>query len=492
MLYHRIQPLFGLLAAVAVCLSLSFADARAVAEVPVSGNSPFAACSTAGSGTVYGNAETEPYVAVNPTDISNIVGVWQQDRWSNGASRGAAAAYSVNGGDSWTEVSLPFTSCVQGGLNYQRASDVWVSFGPDGTAYATALTLGQSGSSAVVSATSPDGGKNWTNPREIIVDGGNPSQFFNDKSAVTADPTHPGVAYVVWDRLESGGGDSDAGPRRGAPRAPAYFSKTADGGKTWSKPKPITSADAGEATGNQIVVDPKSGAVYDFFDLITQSTRGRLAYSVQFVKSLDGGDSWSQPMAVADIRSAPVAVPNSRTGVRAGGIIPAAGIDPNSSKLYVVWMDSRFGNGRYPEIAVSSSGDNGDSWSQPERVNTPTGGAAFTPAVAVNSMGTVASTYYDVRDRKSDSSPLLTDYWVTFSTDGAATFGGESRLAGPFDILSAPNSGGYFLGDYQGLAALSDSFIAFFVQANSGDKANPTDVETSVVAGNEPALWQVQ
>ena len=492
------------------------AAVAASSPVRVSGDSPFADCATASYGTLYGNAEAEPSVASNPTNPLNLVGAWQQDRWSSGAARGLSSAYSTDGGDSWTEVPLPFTACAQGGLAYDRASDPWVSFGPDGTAYTSAIALGKDGSTAVVAATSTDGGKTWENAREVIVDGGNPRQFFNDKAAITADPTAPGVAYVVWARLESGGGDQESEAQSGAPRASAYFARTGDGGQTWSKPKAITSAGAGEATGNQIVVDPRTGVLYDFFDLIAQSGRGRLSYTIGFVKSLDGGETWREPKNVSDIRMAPVRVPGTRQTVRSGGILPSVAIDPSAGTLYVVWMDSRFASGQYPEVAISVSGDDGESWSAPARVNTPSDGPAFTPSVSVSAGGTVAVTYYDFRNYRVRSSPVLTDvvtgvhtalhlasvdaqaaaslptdYWATFSTDGGETFGGEVHIAGKFDILNAPNSGGYFLGDYQGLTTGNDAFVSFFVQTASGDRTNRTDVFALSLVEPKPSYIDV-
>jgi len=83
----------------------------------VSGPSPYASCSIAGQpGTNYLNAEVEPWVSINPTNPSNIIGVWQQDRWSNGGARGLVAGYSFNGDKSWKETPLPFSSCAPGGL----------------------------------------------------------------------------------------------------------------------------------------------------------------------------------------------------------------------------------------------------------------------------------------------------------------------------------------------------------------------------------------
>src|SRR6266487_1507140 len=79
------------------------APALAAALVVVSGPSPFASCSNANQpGSVFVNGEVEPYVAVNPAVAGNVVGVWQQDRWSNGGAHGLVAGSSSDGGLSWS------------------------------------------------------------------------------------------------------------------------------------------------------------------------------------------------------------------------------------------------------------------------------------------------------------------------------------------------------------------------------------------------------
>jgi len=84
---------------------LAFASLALAASGPVdvSGLSPFAACTVGGPGTNYVNSEVEPFVAVNPTNPSNIVGVFQQDRWSNGGAHGLVASTSHDGGSTWTQ-----------------------------------------------------------------------------------------------------------------------------------------------------------------------------------------------------------------------------------------------------------------------------------------------------------------------------------------------------------------------------------------------------
>ncbi len=151
--------------------------------VLVSGTSPYTDCTIGVPGTNYLNAEVEPYVAVNPANTSNIIGVWQQDRWDNGGAHGLVAGFSFDGGATWKETTLPFSACA-GGLGYERASDPWVSFGPDGRAYTVSLSFDQSDNrNAVAAATSSDGGLTWHNLTTIIADNAPAMQFFNDKES---------------------------------------------------------------------------------------------------------------------------------------------------------------------------------------------------------------------------------------------------------------------------------------------------------------------
>src|SRR5262245_6230176 len=84
-------------------ISLAHASTFTVAPLTlISDASPFAGCTTGEPGTLYENAEVEPWVDVNPTNPTNIIAVWQQDRWSNGGARGLMTGVSHNGGASWS------------------------------------------------------------------------------------------------------------------------------------------------------------------------------------------------------------------------------------------------------------------------------------------------------------------------------------------------------------------------------------------------------
>jgi hypothetical protein len=468
------------LAASASGLAKTTAPSSTLVQVSSGPPSPLAGCSNAGqTGRNYPDAEVEPTVAVSGT---NQIAMWHQDRWSNGGGHGIGVGVSSDGGKTWSPSTLPVDVCDPrtSRLNfYQRASDPWVSFGPGRTAYASALSFDNTDNkNAVAAASSIDGGVTW-NVMPIPGSEFTLSQQSTDKNATTADPTRPGYAYTVWDTLLLATDNPDDNPHTQAYTGPAYFSETSDSGQSWSQAKIIiNTAQRQQTIGNIIVVDPH-GALYDFTDLIVspntafQGTRSNA--QLAFVKSVNGGDTWTQPQIVAPFNSLGVIDPNTGQRLRVGDGLEEVAIDPSSGKLYVVYESStnfnknvKQSSGAWDnEILLTTSSDGGTTWTGPSVVHALASGLpTYTPTVAVNG-GTVAVTYYDNRNlAPGQTANLPTDYWVSYSTDGGASFGNEHHIAGPFDQLTAPFARGFFLGDYEGLQPSGSGFEAVFVKTN--------------------------
>jgi len=253
---------------------------------PVSHGSPFDGCTVGGSptSTLYPGAEVEPSVAGNRFLPGEVVGAWQQDRWSDGGARGIAAAFSRDGGRSFTEVTWPVSRCAPGGLGYDRASDPWVSIGPEGVVYGSALSFDvNTPRNTVAATTSYDGGRTWRNTT-VLIDDTEPG-IIDDKNSVTADPTRLGSAYQVWDRL------------RLSPDGvllfdgPTLLSITRDFGRTWSTARVIVpTAQFQQTIGNTIVVDRRTGTLYNFYNSIqyTDATATAVTFiRFEMVRSTD-------------------------------------------------------------------------------------------------------------------------------------------------------------------------------------------------------------
>jgi hypothetical protein len=500
-----------LLALLALVGGLTLATAARSAAGPftqsplqvVSGPSPFAGCDISGiaaGGVNFLNSEVEPWLEVNPADPMNAIAAWQQDRWSNGGARGLLTAVTHDGGATWDTTFPHFSTCAGGtaanGGNYERSSDPWVTFSPNGDAYQISLSVNfvNDPVTAILVSKSDDSGDTWTEPTTLARDpSGEPPFLFNDKESITADPNSSQFAYAIWDRLRFPSDRANFNAQHAFSfRGDAIFSRTTDGGATWEPPRAIFAPRALRSTiGHQIVVRP-TGELIDVFTLFRGSGNNRPGSSLAMMRSTDHGATWSAPQVIHKIQFDGAFDPDTGLPIRAEGFTPEVAVDPNNGNLYATWQDIRFSG--VDQIAFSMSTDGGDTWSDPIKVSQtppssdPANEQAWVPAVDTSDDGTIAVTYYDFRF----NTPLPgvpTDHWMvhchpsgTTTCADADDWGDELRLTDTsFDVEQLPfarGPAGYFVGEYEGLASTGNTFRPLFA-IGTGDPANKTDIVTA-------------
>jgi hypothetical protein len=493
----------------AAAVSADAASLTATAPVEISSTNPLATCPPDSSGINFPGSEVEPWLEVNPANPSNIVGFYQQDRYSDGGAKGNVAAVSLDGGLSWTRTVPPeLVRCTPGGGPFERGTDPWISFGPNGWLHAMTLSIdpnpasGGFGDNAMVYNRSKTGGLTWEPPIILKVD--TDPNFLNDKNSMTADPNNPNFVYAVWDRAQDPSRAQHAleNPIGLGFKGPVWFTRTTNGGNSWEPARKIYESGANKQTiGNQIVVRPQ-GQLFDFFGDIVNGSRRRGGIGpvlVSFIVSTDRGVTWSKPRSIDDqlpmtlfradstIDAEPFPCPDpAKTGacpIRGGDIIPEVAVNESNGNLYAVWMDSRFGAGgapfgtglfTYDSIAFSQSTNGGQTWSDTIKVNlTPetepvNDRQAFTPSVDVGADGTVTVSYYDFRENTMDPATLLARHYAVHchaaveNCANRASWDEETPVGPAFNIREAAFARGYFLGDYVGLDHTGSEFLSGF------------------------------
>jgi hypothetical protein len=309
---------------------------------------------------------------------------------------------------------------VQGG---EATSDPWLSVGGDGTAYLASLPGRRRGrlETSVVVNRSSDGGRTWSAPVTVSAD-----RRGNDKETLTAHPRRPGVAYIVWTKAATG----------------AMFSRTTDGGATWS---PVRAVPNGRT-----LIDVRLTVLRDDTLVLTAISEG-FRRDVVALRSRDDGATWSAPARVARTdRREPGDADDPRRWLRTSLLhSPALAADGRLHVAFPVGVGSRGG------VYLTSSAD-GSTWSAARRV---VRGAAVIPVLAAHADGRLALSWYDVSRNRRGARGLPTRFTTAISVDGGRRWRSRPRYA--FDFLRAPVADrAAFLGDYTGLVASGRGFVA--------------------------------
>jgi hypothetical protein len=461
------------LAALAAAAPASADHARIVVQRAISGASPFTAAACGVSGDPSPDSEAEPFIAADPTSDGGLIGVFQQDRFaSNGGALSNLAAFTRDGGATSGLARFPKLSKCTGGTR-QRTSDPWISIGGDGTAYAANLTFdsdvggeeaGLAGPTQLWSSVSHDGGRTWGGPARIIDRG-----VYDDREAITADPQRAGYAYVAWVRRDGAFGETGT----------AQFSRTTDGGATWSAPVSFYAPGSLKLPDPILITVMPDGslvATLNVIDARSQVQSQPLPFDLLALRSDDLGKTWKGPYRIGVTDSTEPSDPDSGSSLRALPIVSTA-VDSRGT-LYTAWNDIK--SPQSSLIRVARSTDGGRGWSAPVDVAKPAG-QAFLPALGVSEDGTVGVMWDDSRNDKPGDGQFTVDVFFAHSHDGGRTWS-EDHLAGPFDALTASETSstgvaGHFLGDYQGLAGLTGGqFAGIYAASRPLATHGPSDV----------------
>src|SRR5215469_5012068 len=385
------------------------------------------------------NSTSQHATQVEPDTLSNgstIVSAFQSGRFTDGGSSDIGFSTSTDGGATWAHGFLPGITKVSSPIvpngPFDRVSDPSVAFdAKHGVWLVVSLPLTGTNGAGVIASRSTDGGTTWGNPVTVNTDSG------TDKTWIACDTTATsqffGNCYVEWDLNAAGN--------------LIQMSTSTDGGLTWGPKQTTTSGEAG--IGGQPLVQP-NGTVIVPIDNANETAVGAF-------RSTNGGGSWTDVTTIALIRS------HTEGGNLRSGPLPTAEID-GAGRVFVAWGDSRFRrHGGSNDIVYSSSSD-GVTWSAVTRVPidaTNSGVDHFIPGLAVDrttsgSTAHLALTYYFYPVSNCSQSTCQLDVGEISSTNGGATWGAATMVAGPMTVTwLASTTQGFMVGDY-----ISTSFNA--------------------------------
>lgn len=258
---------------------------------------------------------------------------------------------------------------------------------------------------------------------------------FHDKEWVALNPRNNHL-YMTWTQFDAY--DSDD------PKDFSHivFSKSADGGMTWSNPVQISNA-PGDCRDNDETAEGAVPAIGPNGEIYVSWSRND---TIWFNRSFDDGKTWMTKETY--LASQPVGWVIDIPGIYRCNGLPVTVCDLSSSStngtIYVNWADQRNGVDN-TDIWVTKSTDKGATWSEPIKVNNDDSkNHQFLTWMTIDqATGYVYCVFYDRRNHTGNK----TDVYLAVSKNGGESFENYKISETPF--LPNPK---IFFGDYTNIS----------------------------------------
>jgi hypothetical protein len=406
----------------------------------------------------------------------------------------SGAAYSTNGGASFTDIGPinpgpgngnflagdPVLNCSDANTFYY--SQIFAYTDSNGNPF-TAVAVNKS----------TDGGKTWGDPVAAVAKDGFTHGL--DKDWSTIDPSNPKRMFVSYTDFDFTFSSAACGANV---RTAEEFVESDDGGNTWSAPHvAIEVCGAAAVQGSQMAVSSTGTLYISWVNLGSNFPLGPRAIQISSFKGgvlsapvtveanlTPGGDSFYLQGEFRDFLDMAMAIDHSGTA--------------SDGTLYITWADGRDkivpdvlgvdGQYAYDDVLLRQSFDGGNTWGfSPIKVNSDiqsrlgSGHDHYQAAIAVDNRGVVAVCWYD---RRADNENFAIRRHCGESTNGGFNFADSDIGLSPF----APTHGGdlfinpVYMGDYDQLTSdflnSTSGFIGAFQTQTS--RGNPDAVVHSM------------
>lgn len=258
---------------------------------------------------------------------------------------------------------------------------------------------------------------------------------FHDKQWVAIDPVD-NTLYLTWTQFDKY--DSD----KPEDESIILFSKSGDGGVTWSDPVRISKT-PGDCMDNDKTAEGAVPAVGPNGEIYVGWSRND---SIWFNYSLDKGKTWLEEERF--VGTQPVGWVIDIPGIFRCNGLPITICDLSNAgtrgNIYINYADQRNGEDD-TDIWLLKSTDNGESWSDPIKVNQDDSKRhQFLTWMTIDKVtGYLYFVYYDRRNHDD----VKTDVYLTVSRDGGETFHDFKISESPFKPTPA-----IFFGDYTNIS----------------------------------------
>jgi hypothetical protein len=377
------------------------------------------------------STQSENSVFVNPNNPDHVLQSNNSTTNPTSTLFGANAFFSYDFGQTWD-------GQIQG-AGGQNSGDPTTAIGLNGRQY-----VGYISATGGMGVSYSDDGINWTAKTGSAASSLDKNHLTIDNSSSSA---YEGNVYNAWVAFA------------GTNNNEIEFNRSTNDGDSWSTP--ISISNAVNAGGHNQGVNLQTGpngevyAVWAIYDSWPQDEN-----AIGFARSYNGGLSFQPATRIIDdikgIRSS-----NFPKNQRVNSF-PVMAVDcsdgPNSGNIYVVWTNRGVpgvNSGSDRDIYLIKSIDDGDTWSEPIRVNQDEqnqGHIHYFPWITCDpTNGSLSVIFYDDRNVGGDEC----ETFCANSIDGGLTWEDFRVSDVSFTPSPIPGLAGDYMGDYLGISAHS-------------------------------------
>jgi hypothetical protein len=328
-----------------------------------------------------GDNVTDTPIAADPLNPLNLLlGSFDANCPPPGAS---GFHLSSDGGSTWSRYCMPVIDDFHG-LTYVPGGEPMVGYDRNGTAYIADAYQDSDGLGyglIAVEKQLSDG--DWSQP--VIAMGGGPNFPFNGTMAVDTSAQSPHVNSIYISAIVQNALQQNVHQ--------VAVAHSYDGSKTWTSVKVVPAQKSPPCdlyTGTAVGNDGTVYVTWMYLNPCTPSSKGDMLFS----KSSDGGNTWSEPVLMGVVLQS--GIPNTKVYVQN---YPAIAVDnsngPYSGSLYVVMYNW---TGTFMQVQVLRSPDGGDTWTKPVLVAPGITHDQFLPWISVGPTGLVGVSWLDRRN----------------------------------------------------------------------------------------------
>jgi hypothetical protein len=396
----------------------------------------------------------EPSIFIDQNNTNYIIAATNVDKYF----------YSYDGGLNWEDGILTSPYGVFG--------DPCVIVDTAGCFYFFHLSDPPSGNwiDRIVCQKSTDYGKTWNQGSYIGLNG----DKAQDKHWAVVNRQNNDI-YVTWTQFDEYG---SADPYDSSI---IRFSKSTDGGISWSEPVRL-SEKAGDCLDGDNTTEGAIPAVGPNGEIYVAWAMGE---TVIFDRSLDSGETWlDHDILVSDMPGGwDIDIP----GISRCNGMPVTVCDlsegPYRGTVYINWADIRNG-AEDTDIWLAKSTDGGSTWSAPQRINDdPPGKQQFFTWMTIDQTnGYLYFVFYDRRNYNDN----LTDVYMAVSRDGGETFINFMISESPFMPVTS-----VFFGDYNNISAHNNIIRPVWTRYQTGQLSVWTALVNPDIVGIKETEKQV-